>query len=331
MTQFGRKKLTQASMAFAVAFSTLAACQQSHHPKIETAKYDWQVIESVGDARIENDHSPYALTLRPGDEIAESGRIITSGSSHLILSRGDVQLTASGDSSITLPANMSPSALSHDYGSVRVRLATAANAAKLITTPHLTASGTNAVLELQVDDQESLITIKSGSVELSTTDGDHHAKLAAGASARLGAQTNGQLEIRPAAGMPFRPNLALQPFQPDENVSLDQGPAKPEHGIDLKAMLSNEAEVDRRPATLREVVILPAARPKIITTAPETEAMDKESSKHDMPDQPTEPPAPMKAATIDDDAPADQTKLQQQFDGLTEGLLGSLPTAEAHN
>ncbi len=318
------KKLDNTSLTIAAAaILVLSACQSNQALQPKQTGRNWQVIESLGDARIENSHSPYSTHLRSGDEIVDDSRVVTGSSSHLILSRGDVQLTASSDSSISLPRNTSPSTLSHNYGSVRIRLATAANATKLITTPHLAASGTNAVLELQVTDRESQITVTSGNVVLSTSNGQHHTQLAAGASARLGSKTNGQLELRPAADLPFRPSRALA------STSSSKESDKPDDGFETEALLPDGLKADNLSATTNEVIVVPASRLKTKILEPGMASANRSVNKPDSSTSPMKATGTIKRIAIDHDEPADQIQLQEQFDNLTKGLLGNLPTASS--
>lgn len=299
----------------------LSACQQGQDPELEHPVRSWRVIESLGDARIESSHPLYMNGLRPGDKIAGNSRIVTGRSSHLIVSRGDVQFTASGNTSVVLPANLSPAALSQNHGTIRVRLAAAADAVKRIATPHLMASGTTAVLELQVDDQETTVKVTSGSVALSTSNGHHYAQLVAGASARLGVRTNGQLELKPAADMPFQPSAKLVAAPSNDDAAAPKAKVRP------KTMVRKAIKPDRRSAEPDTVAILPASRlqakaPKLSkTSADKMDAMDEPML---LPANSTDP------ISSDVDATARPTQLQQQFDRLTKGLLINLPTVKTN-
>ena len=284
----------------------------------------WSRAWAIPELRM--DTRPTQTDLYAGDQIAGNSLIVIGRSSHLILSQDEVQLTASSDSSITLPASMSQPALSHHYGSVRVRLNAAANATKLIATPHLTASGTNAVVDLEVDDQESLITVTSGNIVLSTSNGHHHAQLAAGASARLGIRTNGRLEIQPAAGLPFRgePRTLGRPLQARSQWN-------PHRQTDVEIMQASKTLGEHDTKALSDIAIMPASRPKTKPPAPETAPAvitanypDPSASEEAM--QPAEPSQSIAADYDDKTGPM---TLQQQFDNLTKGLLDDLPIAQA--
>lgn len=317
------------SSAFAaIAILLLAACQQGPGPNIEQPERSWRVIESLGDARIESDHALHINNLHPGDEIGGDKRIVTGRSAHLIMSQGDVQFTANGKASIHLPDNQSPTSLAPSFGTVRVRLAAAADAVKRITTPHLIASGTIAVLDLTVDERETTIKVESGHVALSTSDGQRHARLAAGASARLGAKSDGRLELRAADQMPFKPiaTLVAKPQEkliatPQEKMAL-----VPKSEAKNKATIRKATMPDRQSVKPAKAAILPASRLKVPPPSPPKAPADRVVAPNRPMLQQANSNEPLSPRV---DRAARPPLRRDRFDRLTEGLLDNLPTAKA--
>lgn len=327
--------------AFGVA---LSACQSGQPPEFQRSGQQWQVVESIGEARIERNDLLYAKGLRSGDRIADDSRIMTGQHTQLIMSRNDLQFTANGKTTVILPKNGSSEALSHRYGELSVRLASAADDEKRIVTPHLMTSGTSAAFDLQVDDQGTSISMKSGHAAISTSDGRHYVTLTAGASARLGRETNGTLEIQPAKGLPFRPNPKLEAMRAND----DSHPAMTT--IQEETKIRNASRRQRRDPL--GAVVLPA---KVIVEREETcrksqpckpyaanmhtSSSQNEASHH--PKNHSHIGTDTKSALV----PASSTELSisgsktttlrpdldQQFDHLTDGLLDDLPSEPRHH
>ncbi len=302
-------------MVAMAAILALAACQQGPSPDLLQREPPWRVVETSGDVRIEHRGLLYATSLRPGDEFVSESRIFVEKSGHLIMSRNDLQFTANGHALISLPTSGAQTALSHDYGKIRVRLAAAANAAKRLATPHLVASGTNAVLDLHVDDLGTDITVISGTVTLSTSNGRHYAKLVDGASARLGDKTDGQLEIQPAAEKPFQPSPDL-----DATATDDEAPA-PKIATKPHTTMRKASNPDRRSKETVKFAVLPAARLKTVAQQPaeSTESGIGRTAESALLPAGSTGPAPVESKPL-----PRRTPLQQQFDQLTEDLLDGL-------
>ncbi len=317
----GVRRWREKSVAMA-AVLVLAACQPGSPPELGPSGSPWRVIETSGEVRIEQQGLLYGMSLRSGDEFASDSRVFVEKSGHLIMSRSDVQFTANGRALITLSASGAPTVFSHDRGRIRVRFTAAANAPKRLATPHLVASGTNAVLDLDVDDQGTDIKVIDGSVTLSTSNGRHYAKLVSGAAARLGDKTDGQMEIQPAAEKPFRPSPTIE-----ATATSDASPA-PKPAARPTTKMRQASKPDHRSKAPVTFAVLPAARLKPEVRPPANNAKSEMA-------KPIEPallsagsaePAPVRATPI-----GRRTPLEKQFDQLTEGLLDGLPSVTPQN
>ncbi len=303
----------------AVTALILSACQQGQDPRHLSFQPNWHVMEMRGNVRVENDQGRLMTDLRPGDQVASNSRIVTSRSAHLIASSGDLQFRAGSNTAVTLPAVGSPASLLQSHGTMRVRFTAAADAIKRITTPHLIASGTNAVLDLRVDQQGTNMTITSGHIALSTSDGQYYARLVAGASARLGANTNGQLEIQQAAGLPFQPSKKLGATTTSDDVAAPKVTIAPT----AERRVANHR--DRRSEGPDELAVVPASQPLTIAAKPDP-GRNHSSNAGGLEEPVLLPAASTDPAPFGLDGATRSVRLQQQFDNLTEDLLNNLPT-----
>lgn len=310
-TCWRRQKATRIFTIFAAsAVLILSACQEAPTPTFEQPSASWRVLESQGNARIENNEVFFSRELRPGDQLTGNSHIVMDRSAYLIAAGNGLQLTASGDTSVIIPHNSS-STLRPIHGTMRLRLASAADNVQRITTPHLTVSGTTAILELSVDDQETTIEVSSGHVALSTSGGEHYARLVAGASARLGEGSQGELEIRPAKGLPFNVSEKLGSVAKDD---------------DAPPLVHRPKQIDQM------TVILPASqqRAKMLeqssrSRADQTEQLDAPSVLPAGATILTYPGSETLGGSVNTVEPSGN---QQRFDRLTNGLLNNLPTVD---
>jgi hypothetical protein len=255
------------------------------------------------------------------------------------MAQPDFQFTAAGNTAVVLPASGQPGNLAHHRGAVRFRLAAAADAVRRITTPHLVANGTNAVFDVLVDDRETLITVTTGSVVLSTSTGLNYASLTAGAAARVGDQTLGRLEIQPAAGMPFRASAELGTATIAVDAAAPKGAAKARHATPpmtatrSMTVAENAARyVEPTGASASKLAaILPAGRPRNPPREPRLERGSTEDPFAVVPERPDQPSfipvASRSHVKPEVDGSARSGPPGNAFDRLTDGLLDDLPTA----
>ena len=326
-------------MFLAIFGLTLAACQFGQSLDVQRVGQPWQVVESIGEARIERHDLLYAKGLRAGDRIADNSRVVTGENTQLIMARKDLQFTANGNTTIILPKRGSSEVLSHRFGDLSVRLASSADDEKRIVTPHLMTSGSSASFNLQVDDQGTSISMKNGSAAISTSDGRHFVTLTAGASARLGRETDGKLEIQPAAGLPFQPSPKLEAVP----TSVEQPPST----VMAKAVTKphQASRSPQQPQEPVEAVVLPA---KVIVEGtetcgdgvscrPHTADMSRNRNEGEVMHPPRHvrgneaQPSLVPASSVELSTPKSQTTtlrpvLNHQFNGLTDGLLDGLPS-----
>lgn len=319
----------------------LAACQSDQMPSSQPLGQQWRVVESIGNARIERNDRLHVKGLRPGDRIGENSRVVTGRRAQLIMSRDDMQFTAGSDTTVILHEGSSSKALSHYQGALSVRLTSPINDEQQIVTPHLITSGTSASFDLEVDDQGTNIAMASGQIAISTTDGLYYATLMAGASARFGNQTNGELQISSAAGMPFRPSPRLDAMSVKEDELRQEA-------MDTLTELRLASRPEALAKLANDVVVLPAKvetrRDAPCGEAPTCRAkgLQMATSKNlaqpsryaNGPEgrdqlQPIAYPAgaeePSETAATFSKNPGDN---RQQFDRLTEGLLDNLPMVQ---
>lgn len=314
-----RKSTRTLSIVAAAAVMMLTGCQSGPPPKSQPSAISWYVLESRGDVLVDNGDIFLEKELHSGDQLPGDSHIVMNRSAYLIASRDGLQLTANGDTSLILSGGDSSATLKPLHGALRIRLAAAADDVKRIETPHLTASGTSAVLELRVNDDGTEIKVKSGSVALSTSDGDHHARLVAGVTARLGHETLGHLEIdadniamsSSNEGLGGRPRPAG--FVPDEQTRRSSPIAKPV--LKPTYRIDNPSEMTIQLASKLRSRVLASNQPSA-------------NADIGQPEQPS-----LKAAIMPHQPPSDGNRKarlinqQQQFDKLTEGLLSQLPKA----
>jgi hypothetical protein len=313
----------------------LSGCQSPSSPGPQQTVEPWRVLERVGDVRSARNADILTEAIRPGDNIVDGGIVSTGKGSLAILKAGGVQLTLGESTSIRLSAR-GVTDISLNHGRLRVRAATPVNRKARIVTQDFELQSSSAAYVLLADHDGATLSVDSGSVVLSSTDGRHRAVLAAGAGAMIDRTSSNDLMIRHASNEAFKRVSPLSAEGPNSETS---SPAMPPAGT-----------TDR----LESVIIRPASRPAPKRESEQALATEidlggevaaqvaTESAKPDIipvvsPWTPiplsVEPRDAWPSDDADNDAlspeqtpdPAEKLDvLQMQFDLLTEGLADNL-------
>ncbi len=326
----------------AVVVAALSACQKSQLPNVQRLEPSWRVVESIGEARVERHDALYAKGLRSGDRIGEGSRVVTGRHAQLIIAGDDLQIIAGSHSALILGKPSGSRTFSHEQGNLSVRLSSSADDERRIATPHLIASARAATFDLQVDEAGTSLDVVEGQVMMSAADGTSHAILAAGASARLGRLSNGELQVRQAAGEPFRSATAQGDGEPREATEERR------QALSALAELRKVSKDNVEAESKGETIILPASskhvgrRPCVQRTGCPNETAKQPQEQISADIMPLEKaggqeqrgranlvPATKESASLPTLSPAPaRTRRQRQFDALTDGLLDNLPIAD---
>ena len=236
----------------------LAACQQAEPPSIVGPPSGWQMIERVGDVRVTHATEPDGQGPRTGDMVAAGSRIATGRAGRIILKKNGVQLTVGVGASLVLPTEEPASDLVQEAGWIRYRMSTPVNAAFGVTTPSLGLHASSTVVDVRVGDGTTRVAVDSGQVDISTRGGHHHARLAAGASARADDQAGGRLMVKTSTDRDFRPIAPLAsatPKRPGSLVRATSSAARPTADTtrsDMRVASNPSLATSRRPARRHE-------------------------------------------------------------------------------
>lgn len=206
----------------ALLLTIVSGCQSPPSSHTSREIEPWHVLERVGNVR--SAKTPQGLTeaVQPGDIIA-NGRVMSTGKGGLAILKGSgIQLTLGENTSIQLPTPaMSDIAL--NKGWLRVRAATAVNRTTRILTEDFDIHSASTTFLLRANPDGATLTVDSGSVVLTTRDGQHRAVLSAGASAKIDRATSDDLMIKQAFNESFKkatPLAADTPSTPPTSSTL---------------------------------------------------------------------------------------------------------------
>jgi len=304
---------------------SLTGCQTSQPSPGESQQsvISWHVLESRGNVAIDNEEIFLDEVLQTGDLLTTDSQIVMDGSAYLIASRSGLQLTASGDTMLNLSVNNNAATLTAHHGQLRLRLAAAADDVKRIETPHLSASGTAATLELNIDDNGTEIAVMSGNVALSTPDGEHYVRLVAGATARVGDETLSALDAGAEAIAGHQPSDGKSWPSDGSGETSKHASLAPE--TQFGQSVSQEfPSVEPMPHIEEpgEMAIRLASNPRPGISEPEQQgALDAALQSN----EPALKAAVMSTPTsYDANSSNKEDNLHKKFDALTEGLLDGL-------
>lgn len=321
MTAFGRHTAIKGilSILAAALILTLTACHQAAPPELQASMTTWQVLESQGDVRIETDDLLPKRTLRAGDQLQGDNRVAISRSAFFIAEENGLQVTARGGSAVILSSDRSSATLRPRLGTFRIRLAAAADDTKRVATPHLTASGTHAVVKLQVSDRETEIKVESGNIDIATSNGERYARLVEGGTARLGENTRAQLDID-AATKPASPPREAPKAGKGGDLDHRQAARAPLPIVDPPSKPTPEL------GEPGEMTIRLASKLKSETAKPEKKSSPVEI-RHAEARQPIEAASMVRPVIPKEADLTERRPVRDEFDRLTEGLLEHLPLA----
>jgi hypothetical protein len=204
------KRLVPASrrpLAALALLGALCACATtSAEPRATAQPAGWHIVERTGEAR----HLPPAtatwLSATTGEALADGSEVSTGRGSRLIVDAPGRNVSVGPNSRFVLPGGDGGDRLDQRTGSLRYRVAEAAEPL-LIHTESLELELLAGVVDVRVSHSTTEVSVKEGQVRVATLDGLRQAQMLAGQSARAGGAGEVQLAVRVA------PDAELQPVE----------------------------------------------------------------------------------------------------------------------
>jgi hypothetical protein len=245
------KRLVPASsrpLAALALLGVLCACASTSAERPTAQPAGWRIVERTGEAR----HLPPAaaawLSATIGEALADGSEVSTGRGARLIVDAPGRNISVGPNSRFVLPGSDGDDLLDQRAGSLRYRVAEAAEPLH-IHTRSLELELLAGVVDVHVNHLATEVSVKEGQVRAATPDGLRQTQMIAGQSAQAGGSDEVQLAVRSAPGGPFQP------------VELVIVPA-----IQPKAA---PAEMPRTSAAAHSVTgALPALSPSDTATAP---------------------------------------------------------------
>jgi ferric-dicitrate binding protein FerR (iron transport regulator) len=204
------KRLVPASrrpLAALALLGALCACATTPaEPRATAQRPGWHIVERTGEAR----HLPPAtatwLSAATGEALADGSEVSTGRGSRLIVDAPGRNVSVGPNSRFVLPGGGGDDRLDQRAGSLRYRVAEAAEPL-LIHTESLDLELLAGVVDVHVNHRTTEVSVKDGQVRVATPDGLRQTQMLAGQSARADGADEVQLAVRVA------PDAELQPVE----------------------------------------------------------------------------------------------------------------------
>ena len=228
------KRLVPASrrpLAALALLGALCACATtSAEPRATAQPAGWRIVERTGEAR----HLPPAtttwLSATIGEALADGSEVSTGRGSRLIVDAPGRNISVGPNSRFVLPGSDGDDALDQRAGSLRYRVATAAEPLH-VHTESLELALRAGVIDVHVNHLTTEVSVKEGQVRVATPDGLRQTQMIAGQSARAGGADEVQLAVRSAPGAELQPVElvivpAIQPKSAPAEMPTTSAPAR---------------------------------------------------------------------------------------------------------
>jgi hypothetical protein len=190
--------------ALALLGALCACATTSAEPRATAQPAGWRIVERTGEAR----HLPPAaagwLSATIGEALADGSEVSTGRGSRLIVDAPGRNISAGPNSRFVLPGSARDDRLDQQAGALRYRVAAAARPLQ-IHTRSLELELLAGVVEVQVDQLDTAVTVREGQVRVATPDGRRQTQMIAGQSAQAGGAGEVQLAVRLAPGAELQP------------------------------------------------------------------------------------------------------------------------------
>jgi hypothetical protein len=199
----------------------LCACAAtSAEPRPEAPAPGWRIVERIGEARCLPPDAPAWLSVATGEALADGSEVSTGRGGRLIVDAPGQTISVGPDSRFVLPDRDREDPLDQRAGSLRYRVAEAAQPFR-IHTRSLELELLAGVVDVHVNHLATEVSVKEGQVRVATPDGLRQTQMMAGQSAQAGGSDDVQLAVR------LEPGAALQPVNPVIVPALHPKPAPP--------------------------------------------------------------------------------------------------------
>ena len=228
------KRLVPASsrpLAALALLGALCACATtSAEPRPSAQPAGWRIVERTGEAR----HLPPAaaawLSATIGEALADGSEVSTGRGSRLIVDAPGQNISVGPNSRFVLPGSDQDDRLDQRAGSLRYRVAEAAQPL-LIHTRSLELELLAGVVDVHVNHLATEVSVKEGQVRVATPDGLRQTQMIAGQSAQAGGSDEVQLAVRLAPGAALQPVElvivpAIQPKSTPAEMPTTSAPAR---------------------------------------------------------------------------------------------------------
>jgi hypothetical protein len=201
------KRLVPASsrpLAALALLGALCACASTSAERPTAQPAGWRIVERTGEAR----HLPPAtaawLSATIGEALADGSEVSTGRGARLIVDAPGRNISVGPNSRFVLPGSDGDDLLDQRAGSLRYRVAEAAEPLH-IHTRSLELELLAGVVDVHVNHLATEVSVKEGQVRVATPDGLRQTQMIAGQSAHAGGSDEVQLAVRSAPGGPFQP------------------------------------------------------------------------------------------------------------------------------
>ena len=263
------KRLVPASsrpLAALALLGALCACASTSAERPTAQPAGWRIVERTGEAR----HLPPAagawLSATIGEALADGSEVSTGRGARLIVDAPGRNISVGPNSRFVLPGSDGDDLLDQRAGSLRYRVAEAAEPLH-IHTRSLELELVAGVVDVHVNDLATEVSVKEGQVRVATPDGLRQTQIIAGQSAHAGTSDEVQLAVRSAPGGPFQPVEqvivpAIQPKAAPAEMPRSAGAAR------SVAAPSADRAVDDAPTLMRQAA--PGGRAQLAADVVET-------------------------------------------------------------
>ncbi len=224
------KRLVPASsqpLAALALLGALCACASTSAERSTAQPAGWRIVERTGEARHLPPSAAAWLSATIGEALADGSEVSTGGGARLIVDAPGLNISAGPNSRFVLPGSGGDDLLEQRAGSLRYRVAAAAEPLH-IHTRSLELELLAGVVDVHVNQLATEVSVKEGQVQVATPDGLRQTQMIAGQSAHAGGADEVQLAVRSSPGGPFQPvELVIIPALQPKAAPTDTPSASP--------------------------------------------------------------------------------------------------------
>jgi hypothetical protein len=344
------KRLVAASrrpLAALALLGALCACASTSAERPTVQPAGWRIVERTGEARYLPPNAASWLSTTIGEALADGSEVSTGRGGRLILDGPGRHISVGPDSRFVLPDGERDDRLEQGGGSLRYRVAEAAQPLR-IHTRSLELELLAGVVDVQVNHLATEVAVKEGRVRVATPDGMRQTQMVAGQSAHAAGSDDVQLAVRQAPGAALQPveSIIVPAIQPkstpaEKPTTVAQAPAPTAEPnalppSDAASAPPGDPAVQGAPALLHQAT--PEARPQIAAaTGVEVPSAGGDAADDEVGSAVSAPPEAGGPGALEPDGPAKWRVTESpaaairrgKFERLTAGMLDQVEASQS--